>query len=190
MIECGGEGFGSVDAAAIGHHHHRSLHFGNVSHDLMNERTEVVSGGMRCGFPKVLRGAVRHRAHHREPHALSTTGPAAMLEPSVSFEMLLMMAWLSRQRVKRRAIALILTPPASSGQGQAPHDRLIFIEPDDPLLSGLLLELGQLDLRLSPLIGIRVESAGGAVVTEPLFLMPLAPSLGTRARQFARSRLG
>ena len=88
-----------------------------------------------------------------------------MLEPSVSFEMLLGVDLMSRHRMKRQAIALISTPPADSGQGKAPHDRFIFIEPDEPVLSGLLLQLGQFDSRLSQLMGLRVEPAGGAVVT-------------------------
>ena len=88
-----------------------------------------------------------------------------MLEPGLSFETLLMLKLIARQRVKRQAIALILTPPTSSGQGEAPHDRFIFIEQDELILPGLLLQLGQLEACLSQLMRIRVEPAGGAVVT-------------------------
>jgi hypothetical protein len=92
-----------------------------------------------------------------------------MLKPSVSLEALLMIDLIARQRVKGQAIALILTPPTSSGQGEAPHDRFIFIEQDELVPPGLLLQLGQSGPRLSELIGVGLELAGGAVVAEAFF---------------------
>ena len=92
-----------------------------------------------------------------------------MLLPGLSLEVLLLIDLMTRQGVKGQAIALIFVPPAGSWQGKAPNDGFIFVEQDEVALLCLLLKVGQLDAGLSQFMRIRVQSAGGSIITQALF---------------------
>lgn len=72
-----------------------------------------------------------------------------------------MIALMARQGVKRQTVALIFAPPASSGQGKAPHEGFIFIEQDDLALARLVLELGEFVTSAGQFIGVWLKLSVG-----------------------------
>lgn len=93
-----------------------------------------------------------------------------MLLPCLPFKCLLVFDLASAQGAGGEAMPIRRMPPASAGYGKAPKDGFIFVKQDDLAVLGLLLEVSEVKTRLSELLGVRIESPGGAVITQaPLF---------------------
>jgi hypothetical protein len=130
---------GSVDTAAVGHHHHLFATGTKDLHDLVDILTEFLRIEVRHKFVEDARGAVLHGTEDMEQDATRDAVPAAISCPRLAFEGFLAFDLARTQGTKGQAIAPATTPPPPARQGKAPKYRLIFIEQDDLTQAGALV---------------------------------------------------
>jgi hypothetical protein len=84
-----------------------------------------------------LRCAIVDRTNDVEQDTAGDPAPGALTDPRLAFEGLLAFDLTRTQRACGEARALGVAPPAGAGQGEAPEDRFILIEPKDLATAGL-----------------------------------------------------
>ena len=130
-----------LDPAPIDAHHDLFLGFPEGGHDLVHILAQLLRITMRDDLIEDFRGAILDGADDAQQHAVGETTPRAILQPCLAFEVFFAFDLALAQRPGGETRAVGFPPPASTGEGKAPQDRLIFIEQNDfpttsPVLQG------------------------------------------------------
>ena len=136
-----GELVRSVDAAAIGDHHHLFAGGAEGRHHLVDILPQRLGIKVRDNFIEDFGGAVLDCAQHTEQHAPRDPAPGAIAYPRLAFEGFVALDLALAQRPGVRTRALGTAPPAQPGEGKAPQNGFIFIGQNDltpacPILQG------------------------------------------------------
>jgi hypothetical protein len=75
----------------------------------------------------------------------------------------------SAQRTDRQTRALGAAPPAQPGQGKAPQDRFIFVEPNDLAPTRAILQGREVDRAIGEVGGSGIEPPSGTAVAYRVF---------------------
>src|SRR4030095_10542950 len=158
-----------MDAAAIDDHHHLFAGFAEDCHHLMEILTTLLGIKVRDDFIEDFGGAILDSADDAEQHAPSDAAPRAVLHPRLPFVTFLLFDLALAQRACGQAIPLGAAPPAQPGQGKAPHDRFIFIEPDDLTSTCSVLEGGEIKSGRGEISRGGIELSSGTAVASRVF---------------------
>ena len=159
----------SMDATALGYHHHVFARVPKEAHHLMAILTTFLRIEMRHDFVKNAAGAILPSANDIEQDSAGDTTPGAVLLPRLAFESLLVVDLAWTQGTCRQAIALGASPPACPEHGKAPQNGLIFIEEKDLAPVGPILKSSQFETSKSQSSRIGIEPSCGTTVAQRIF---------------------
>jgi hypothetical protein len=162
VLQCRGQLACALDAAAIGHPHHLYAGVAKDGHHVLDILTACLRRNMRHHFGADTRGAIRDRAHAMEPDATGQATPGTGRRPGLAFEALWRFAVAWAHRACGQASALGTPPPAPSGQGNAPDQGCLCIEPEALALTRPGLQGGAWAMGLGQVSGVGRALAGRA----------------------------
>jgi hypothetical protein len=132
-----------MDPAALDDHDDLFASFAAGRHDLMEILAEFLRLKVGHDCREDFRGALLDGADDAEHHTAGDATPRAVLPPRLPLATLLLFDLALAQRACGQTITLGAAPPAQSGEGQAPHDRFIFIEQADLTATCLVFQGGE-----------------------------------------------
>ena len=150
--------------AAIDDHDDLCAGWAEGGHHVLERLAPLLRIKVRHDFREDFRGAIRDGADDAEPHAAGEATPRAVLPPRLPFVPCFLFALALGQRACGQAITLGAAPPAQSGQGKAPQNRFIVIEPDDLTSTCSVLQGGELKRAIGEISRSGVEPSGGTAV--------------------------
>ena len=160
-----------MDPAPIDDHHDLFLGFTEGRHHLMEILAQLLGIKMRHELREHFGGPILDGTKHTQPHAAGDAAPGAILHPRLAFEGFLAFDLALPSWPYREARALGCVPPARAGQGKAPQDGFVCIEPNDLPTARLVLEGGKFQSPISEVSGVGLQATGGTIVAYPFFLM-------------------
>ena len=108
-------------------------------------------------------------AQHAEHPTTGDAAPGAILPPRLAFEGLLAFALALAQWTDREARALGCAPPAGPGEGKAPQDDFVFLEPNDLAMTSLGLQGGECERAVSESSRGGIKATRGTIGAYRLF---------------------
>ena len=150
-----------VDATAVGDHAHLLPRMATKGQHWMARLAYPLRGTMRDALRDDARGAIRYGSDDAAQHAAGATAPGALRHPCLAFAGCLAVALTLAQRARGEARARHLAPPARPGEGKAPQDRFIFLEPDARATAGPVREGSECARRPRQLSRVGSEPARG-----------------------------
>jgi len=162
---------------AIDDHHHLFLGCAEGRHDLMERVAPCLGITMRHDCREDLGGAILDRAHDAAPHPIGHPPPRALRQPGWPFATLVTFDRALAPGACGQARALGFPPPARPGQGKAPEDGVIFIEPHALPLTSPGRQGGECERSPRQLSGGGSAPPGGTAGAAVLFFSHLADAL-------------
>jgi hypothetical protein len=159
----------SMDATAIGSHHHVFPRVPKEAHHLMDVWTKFLRIAMRHDFVEDTGSAILHSANDIEPDPAGDTTPGAVRLPRLAFESLWVFALAWTQGTCRQAIALGVSPPACPEHGKAPQAGLIFREENALAPAGPRRKSSQFETSPSQISRIGIEPSCGTTGAQRIF---------------------
>src|SRR5262249_39244244 len=150
-----------VDATAVGDHDDLFPGMAKEGHHLMDILAPSLRSKMGNDLREDFRGPILDSPDDAEQHPAGDAAPRAILPPRLAFEAFFAFAWAGAQGTYREASARHVAPPACPGEGKTPHDRFIFIEPNDLAPTGPILSGGQCESSPRQLSRGRSKPPGG-----------------------------
>ena len=144
----------SMDAAAIDDHDDLFASFTKDMHDLMEILAQLLGIKMGHDLIEDTRRAILDSPDHAEQHAAGDAAPGTILPPHLAFAGLLAFDLARAQGTEREAGTPGGAPPARAGQGKAPQDGFVSIEPNDLTTACVVLESGQFQSPTSEVSGV------------------------------------
>jgi hypothetical protein len=160
---------GAMDPAAIDDHHDLCAGGAESRHHLMAIRAQLL--GIKVGHDCIedFRGAILHRTDDAEPHPAGDPAPGAIRQPRLAVQRLLTCDLTLTQRTCREARALGCAPPARTGQGKTPQDRVVFIEQHELAPACAVCQCSEVDRARGEVGRVGSESASRAAVGQRIF---------------------
>jgi hypothetical protein len=143
-----------MDAAAIDDQHDLLIRVAEGRHDLLEILTQLLGIKVWHDFVEDFGGPILDGPKHAQQDPTGDAAPGAIRHPGLAFEGLLTLDLTRAQRADGEAGALGGAPPAGAGQGQAPEDRVIGIEPNKLPTTSLILEGRQFQSPISEVSGV------------------------------------
>ena len=158
-----------VEATAVGDHDHLLARVAQAGQHWMAIVAQPLRLNMGHDLVEDVGGAILDRTHDPEQPPAGDPAPGAILPPCLAFERCLACALALAQRARGEARALGFAPPAGPGEGEAPEDGFIFIEPNDLTPAGPVLKGSEFERRPCQLSGGGSEPPCGPAVADVLF---------------------
>jgi hypothetical protein len=131
---------GAMDTTAIRHHHDLFPSFAKDGHDLMEILPKVLGIKRGHDFIEDAGGPVLHSANDVKQYSTGAAASRAIAPPDLAFEAFLAFDLAPAQRTCRQAIPVGTAPPAQPGQSKTPQDGFVFIQQNDLVTTGPVLE--------------------------------------------------
>jgi hypothetical protein len=158
-----------MDPTPIDHHHHFFLGFPEGRHHLVAILAQLLRIKVRDDFREDFGGTVLHRPNATEHHTAGDPAPGARADPRLAFARFVTFDSTLAHRTCGQTRTLRCMPPARPGQGKAPQNRFVFIEPNDLAPARLVFKSREFERALGEISRGRIQAAGRAVVTYPFF---------------------
>jgi len=177
---------GPRDPAASDDQHDLFAGFPEGRHHLLAILTQLLRIKVWHDFIEDLGGPIRDGANDAEQHPTGDAAPGAILPPRLAFAGLLTCDLALAQRAGGEASALGCAPPAGPGEGKAPEDRVVCIEPNDLVPARSVLAGSACERAVGKVCGVGLTTPGGAVVAS--FFVFTTPRTLSRPRWTPVSR--
>ena len=116
-----------------------------------------------------FRGPILDSTNDAKQHATGDAAPRAILHPRLAFEAFCTFDVALAQGTYREASAVGFPPPAGPGEGKAPPDGLIFIEPNDLAPARTVFPGGECERGIREVRRLGLEPPGRTTVADVLF---------------------